>query len=53
MSRPGRLYAAIGIYRDNIHLVLPHKYPKVTVPVHGYLEQRRPRPVTQADGDLG
>lgn len=35
MSRPGRLYAAIGIYRDNIHLVLPHKYPKVTVPVMG------------------
>lgn len=35
MSRPGRLYAAIGIYRDNIQLVLPRKYPKVTVPVLG------------------
>lgn len=35
MSRPGRLYAGIGIYRDNLHLVLPHKYPNVTVPVMG------------------
>ena len=35
MSRPGRLYAGIGIYRDNLRLVLPHKYPKVTVPVMG------------------
>ncbi len=35
MSRPGRLYAGIGFYRDNLHLVLPRKYPKVTVPVMG------------------
>jgi pimeloyl-ACP methyl ester carboxylesterase len=35
MSRPGRLYAAIGIYRDNLHLVLPGKYPNVNVPVMG------------------
>ena len=35
MSRPGRLYAAIGIYRDNLHLVLPRAYPNVTVPVMG------------------
>lgn len=35
MSRPGRLYAGIGIYRDNLRLVLPHKYPNVKVPVMG------------------
>lgn len=35
MSRPGRLYAGIGIYRDNLGLVLPKKYPRVTVPTMG------------------
>ncbi len=35
MSRPGRLHAGIGIYRDNIHLVLPRQYPQVSVPVMG------------------
>jgi len=35
MSRPGRLYAAIGIYRDNLGLIFPKKYPRVTVPVMG------------------
>jgi pimeloyl-ACP methyl ester carboxylesterase len=35
LSRPGRLYAAIGVYRDNLRLVLPRKYPRVAVPVMG------------------
>lgn len=35
LSRPGRLTAAINIYRANLGLVLPKEYPKVSVPVMG------------------
>jgi pimeloyl-ACP methyl ester carboxylesterase len=35
MGRPGRLRAALGLYRANLWLVLPQKYPRVTVPVLG------------------
>jgi pimeloyl-ACP methyl ester carboxylesterase len=35
LSRPGRLTAAIDIYRANLGLILPKDWPKVTVPVLG------------------
>ena len=35
LSRPGRLTAAINIYRANLGLILPKEWPKVTVPVLG------------------
>jgi pimeloyl-ACP methyl ester carboxylesterase len=35
LSRPGRLTAAINIYRANLKLMLPQNWPKVTVPVMG------------------
>ncbi len=35
LSRPGRLTAAIDIYRANLGLILPKDWPKVTVPVMG------------------
>jgi pimeloyl-ACP methyl ester carboxylesterase len=35
LSRPGRLTAAINIYRANLKLRLPQNWPKVTVPVMG------------------
>jgi len=35
MGRPGRLRAALGLYRANLWLVLPQKLPPVTVPVMG------------------
>ena len=35
LSRPGRLTAAINIYRANLGLILPKDWPKVTVPVMG------------------
>ena len=35
LSRPGRLEAAIGIYRDNLSLIFPKKYPRVKVPTMG------------------
>jgi pimeloyl-ACP methyl ester carboxylesterase len=35
MVRPGRLRAALGLYRANLWLVLPQKFPQVTVPVLG------------------
>jgi pimeloyl-ACP methyl ester carboxylesterase len=35
LSRPGRLTAAINIYRANLKLMLPQHWPKVTVPVMG------------------
>jgi len=35
LSRPGRLTAAINIYRANLNLILPKQWPKVTVPVMG------------------
>jgi pimeloyl-ACP methyl ester carboxylesterase len=35
LSRPGRLTAAINIYRANLGLILPKEHPKVTVPVMG------------------
>ena len=35
MSRPGRLYAGIGIYRDNLALIFPKQYPRVKVPTMG------------------
>lgn len=35
LSRPGRLTAAINIYRANLKLMLPQNRPKVTVPVMG------------------
>ncbi|OHC26613.1 MAG: hypothetical protein A2Y50_12435 [Pseudomonadales bacterium RIFCSPLOWO2_12_59_9] len=35
MARPGRLYAGIGIYRDNLGLILPKQYPRVQVPTLG------------------
>jgi len=35
LSRPGRLTAAINIYRANLGLILPKDRPKVTVPVMG------------------
>ena len=35
LSRPGRLTAAIDIYRANLGLMLPKDWPKVAVPVLG------------------
>jgi pimeloyl-ACP methyl ester carboxylesterase len=35
LSRPGRLTAAINIYRANLKLMLPQNWPKVIVPVMG------------------
>jgi pimeloyl-ACP methyl ester carboxylesterase len=35
LSRPGRLTAAINIYRANLKLMLPQNWAKVTVPVMG------------------
>jgi pimeloyl-ACP methyl ester carboxylesterase len=35
LSRPGRLTAAINIYRANLKLRRSHNWPKVTVPVMG------------------
>ena len=35
LSRPGRLTAAINIYRANLKLMLPQNWPKVKVPVMG------------------
>ena len=35
LSRPGRLTAAINIYRANLGLILPKQWPSVTVPVFG------------------
>ena len=35
LARPGRLTAAINIYRANLGLILPKDWPKVTVPVMG------------------
>lgn len=35
LSRPGRLTAAINIYRANLGLILPRTWPKATVPVMG------------------
>ena len=35
MSRPGRLTAALNIYRANLGLIFPRKYPRVKVPVLG------------------
>ena len=35
LSRPGRLTAAINIYRANLNLMLPQDWAKVTVPVMG------------------
>ena len=35
LSRPGRLTAAINIYRANLKLMLLQNWPKVTVPVMG------------------
>ena len=35
LSRPGRLTAAIDIYRANLGLILPKDWPTVTVPVLG------------------
>ncbi|MFZ0323710.1 MAG: alpha/beta fold hydrolase [Actinomycetes bacterium] len=35
LSRPGRLTAAIDIYRANLNLILPHDWPKASVPVMG------------------
>lgn len=35
LSRPGRLTAAINIYRANLGLILPKEWPKVAVPVMG------------------
>jgi pimeloyl-ACP methyl ester carboxylesterase len=40
MSRPGRLTAAINIYRANLGLILPREYPKVKVPVLGVWSSR-------------
>ena len=35
LSRPGRLTAAINIYRANLGLILPKDRPKVAVPTMG------------------
>lgn len=35
MARHGRLYAGIGVYRDNLRMILPRKYGRVSVPVMG------------------
>jgi pimeloyl-ACP methyl ester carboxylesterase len=35
MSRPGRLTAAVNIYRANLGLILPKKFPRMKVPVLG------------------
>lgn len=35
MSRPGRLQAALGLYRDNLDMIFPKKYPRVLVPTVG------------------
>jgi len=35
LRRPGRLTAAIRYYRANLHLILPGKYPRITLPVMG------------------
>lgn len=35
LRRPGRLHAAIGIYRDNLALIFPQRFPRVQVPVLG------------------
>lgn len=35
LSRPGRLTAALNIYRANVRMVLPADYPPVRVPVLG------------------
>ena len=35
LSRPGRLTASINLYRANLKLMLPQRWPKATVPVMG------------------
>lgn len=35
LTRPGRLTAAINIYRANLNLILPHPFPTVAMPVMG------------------
>jgi pimeloyl-ACP methyl ester carboxylesterase len=40
MSRPGRLTAALNIYRANLGLIFPREYPKVKVPVLGVWSSR-------------
>ncbi len=35
LSRPGRLLAGINYYRANLGLILPRKWLRATVPVHG------------------
>ena len=35
LARPGRLTAGINYYRANLHMILPHEYPPVSVPVVG------------------
>lgn len=35
MSRPGRLQAALGLYRDNLNMIFPKKHPRVLVPTVG------------------
>jgi len=40
LSRPGRLTAAIGIYRANLGLILARRYPNVKMPVLGIWSSR-------------
>ncbi|MFC1579133.1 alpha/beta fold hydrolase [Pseudomonadota bacterium] len=40
LRRPGRLKSAISLYRDNLDLVMPKKYPRAAVPVMGIWSSR-------------